>query len=58
MTAALGIILNTEERTQQIFGGGEEKKQQRKQQAKGQFGHSDDIMALAISSDRNLIATG
>ena len=31
MTAALGIILDTEMRTQKIFGGGEEKIQQRKQ---------------------------
>lgn len=30
MTAALGIILNIEERTQKIFGGGEEKIMQRK----------------------------
>ena len=27
MTAALGVILNTEERQQKIFGGGEEKVQ-------------------------------
>ena len=58
MTAALGIILDTETRTQKIFGGGEEKVQRRKQQTKGEFGHSDDIVALAISSDRQRVATG
>ena len=58
MTAALGVILDTEARTQTIFGGGEEKVQQRKQQAKGLFGHSDDIVALALTADRKRVATG
>lgn len=64
MTAALGIILDTQNRTQVIFGGGEEapmKKGQRamrKQQVSGQYGHNDDIMALAISDDRKKVVTG
>lgn len=58
MTAALGIVLDTENRTQQIFGGGEEKIMRRKQAAKGEFGHSDDIVSLCISADRTKVATG
>ena len=59
MTAALGIILDPVTRTQKIFGGGEERVMQRKQQAtKGEYGHSDDILALAMSADRTKVATG
>ncbi len=58
MTAALGIILDTQSRTQQIFGGGEELVMRRKQDAKGAFGHSDDIVSLCISADRTKVATG
>jgi len=58
MTAALGIVLDTENRTQQIFGGGEEKIMRRKQAAKGEFGHSDDIVSLCMSADRTKVATG
>ena len=58
MTAALGIILDPVERRQKVFGGGEEKVQQRKQQSKGEYGHSDDIVALAWNTDRSIVATG
>ena len=58
MTAALGVILDPVNRTQKFFGGGEEKVQQRKQATKGQFGHSDDIMALSVTSDRTMVASG
>lgn len=64
MTAALGVILDTESRTQTIFGGGEElplkqgKRIMVKQQIKGQYGHNDDITALAISDDRTKVVTG
>lgn len=49
MTAALGVVLDKTNNTQKLFGAGHIK------QANG---HSDDITALAISADRNLVATG
>jgi WD40 repeat protein len=49
MTAALGIVLNTETNTQRFFGGGEKSKLQ---------GHDDDITSLAIHPSRQYVATG
>ncbi len=57
MTASLGIILDTTTRTQIVFGGGEEKISKIKPQ-KGDYGHSDDIVSLALSNDKRLVATG
>jgi hypothetical protein len=49
MTAAIGVVLNTANNKQVVLGGGE----------KTTFvGHSDDVTALAISSDRTLLVTG
>lgn len=49
MTAALGIVLDKTNNTQQFFGGGD---------AKSTIGHNDDITALAVNSDRTLVVTG
>jgi microtubule-associated protein-like 6 len=58
MTAALGVIMDTNTRNQKYFGGGEEISGGNKQIIKGQYGHSDDILALAISADRTKVVTG
>jgi len=66
-TACLGIILDTANRTQKIFGGGEElsdpsaAKQSntgRKQETKGRFGHPDDVRSLFLSKDKTTCLTG
>ena len=49
MTAALGVVLDTKNNSQRFFGAGESNKAN---------GHNDDITALAIHSDRDLVATG
>lgn len=49
MTAALGIVLDTQTNKQEFFGGGN---------AKTAKGHNDDITALAVNSNRTLCATG
>lgn len=49
MTAALGIVLNTQNNTQRFFGGGDKSHLQ---------GHDDDITALAIHPTRKYVATG
>jgi len=49
MTAALGIVLNTETNTQKFFGGGDKSKLQ---------GHDDDITALAVHPNKKYVATG
>jgi len=49
MTAALGIVLDKTKNTQQFFGGGSTEQT---------VGHNDDITALAVSPDRELVATG
>jgi WD40 repeat protein len=49
MVAALGVILDKNSNTQRFFGGGP---------IKTAKGHSDDITALAIHPNRDLVATG
>lgn len=49
MTAALGIVLNTETNVQKFFGGGE---------VGTVSGHDDDVTAIAIHPDRTLVVTG
>ena len=49
MTAALGVVLNKTNNTQKIHGGGPAQTQQ--------F-HNDDIKALAIHPDKEIVATG
>jgi WD40 repeat protein len=49
MTAALGIVLNTDTNTQRFFGGGDKSKLK---------GHDDDVTALAIHPKRKYVATG
>lgn len=49
MTAALGIVLDKQNNTQKFFGG---------KSIKDSTSHNDDIMALAISPDRKIVATG
>lgn len=49
MTAAIGVVLDSQTNTQKFFGAGN---------AKVVKGHTDDITALAIHPDRDLIATG
>jgi hypothetical protein len=58
MTAALGIILDAGTKKQLIFGGGETKKIVRKQNEDTLDCHTDDILSLAMSNTRTLVATG
>lgn len=58
MTAALGIIFDAGTRKQLIFGGGETKKIVRKQNEDTLDCHTDDILCLAMSNSRTLVATG
>lgn len=57
MTAALGVILDTEANTQAFFGGGEVENKS-KQTANDMNGHTNDIMAIALSSCRKLAVSG
>ena len=49
MAAAIGIVLNTQSNTQTFFGAG---------RTDTVRGHADDITALSISKNRNLVCTG
>jgi len=49
MTAAIGVVLNTETNTQRFFGGGDRAKN---------VGHDDDITALAVHPSKKIVATG
>mmetsp|Transcript_5014 Transcript_5014/g.7563 ORF Transcript_5014/g.7563 Transcript_5014/m.7563 type:complete len:745 (+) Transcript_5014:32-2266(+) len=49
MTAALGVVLDKKNNTQRFFGAGD---------AKRANGHSDDVTALAIHPNKDLVVTG
>ena len=57
MTAALGVILDIPSNTQKFFGGGQVDNQA-KNVSNDESCHTDDITAIAISSDRNWAASG
>lgn len=57
MTAALGVILDIGSNTQKFFGGGQVENTS-KQTANDMSCHTNDIMAISISDDRSIAATG
>lgn len=57
MTAALGVILNTEDNTQAFFGGNEVE-YMRKQHATDMENHTNDITSMAVSNDRTIACSG
>lgn len=57
MTAALGVILNPGNRTQKFFGGGKVANTA-KNVANDEVCHTDDITAIAMSSDKKWVASG
>ena len=57
-TAALGVIFDYMNMTQQYFGGGKTTKGGRKQNDNSGNAHSDDVTALSLSMDRTLVASG
>jgi len=57
MTAALGVILDPDTNTQKFFGGGEVDNTA-KNVANDRNHHTNDIMAIAMSSDRNTAISG
>lgn len=59
-TAALGVIFDYMNMSQQYFGGGKTSKGGRKQkdESNDKGGHSDDVTALNMSLDRSMVATG
>jgi WD40 repeat protein len=57
MTAALGVILNFGNNTQKFFGGGQVANTA-KNVANDENAHTDDIMALQVSSDKKLCVSG
>jgi len=57
MSAALGIVMDTNTRKQRIYGGKEVPMQPKQNGDQTQF-HRDDITALDISADRKFIVTG
>lgn len=57
MTAALGVILDQASNTQKFFGGGIVENKA-KNVSNDDNHHSDDIMAITISSDRQWAASG
>ena len=57
MTAAVGVILDTQNNTQKFFGG-KPAETVHKSKAADFDQHCDDILCLAISRDRSLVATG
>ena len=57
MTAALGVILNQSNNTQKFFGGGQVDMKAKNVSDDTQC-HTDDITAIAISSDRRWAASG
>jgi len=57
MTAALGVILDTNSNTQQFFGGGQVDNTSKKT-ANDQNGHTNDIMCVAVNESRTLAISG
>ena len=57
MTAALGVILNMDNNTQQFFGGGQVENKA-KNVSDDTKCHTDDITSIAMSSDRTFVASG
>lgn len=57
MTAALGVILEISSNDQKFFGGGEVDNKS-KQTSNDMEGHTNDIMAIALSSDRKYAVSG
>lgn len=57
MTAALGVILDQSSNTQKFFGGGQVDNTA-KNVANDDLAHTDDIMAITVSSDRQWAASG
>lgn len=57
MTAALGVILDIPSNTQKFFGGGMVDNTA-KNVANNENSHTDDIMALSISSCRSMVVSG
>jgi WD40 repeat protein len=57
MTAALGVILNFQNNTQKFFGGGQVANTA-KNVANDENGHTDDLMALMVSSDKKICVSG
>jgi hypothetical protein len=57
MTAALGVILDVPSNTQKFFGGGQVENTS-KNVANDENAHTDDILAITISADRQWAASG
>lgn len=57
-TAALGVVFNYAQMKQLYFGGGKTEFSGRKQDDETGVGHSDDVTALSLSMDRELVASG
>jgi microtubule-associated protein-like 6 len=55
--AALGVILDPEDNTQKFFGG-YETADRRRQNLNNEDGHSDDVLALSVSTDRTIAVSG
>jgi WD40 repeat protein len=57
MTAALGVILNSDTNTQKFFGGGQVS-MKAKNVSDDTNAHTDDVTCITISSDRRFAASG
>ena len=57
-TAALGVVFNYAQMKQLYFGGGKTDFSGRKQDDETGEGHSDDVTALCVSQNRELVASG
>lgn len=57
-TAALGVVFNYAQMKQVYFGGGKTTFSGRKQDDETGDGHSDDVTALCLSFNRELVASG
>ena len=57
-TAAIGVVFDYEGMKQTYFGGGRTEMGGRKQDDESGDGHSDDVTALCLSFDREMVASG